>query len=170
MDSTTNRTRTVTWGDPMASANAGRTMNGLEYMRALIRGEYPTPSMAATLNFRLVEVEEGRAVFESEPGEYLYNPIGTVHGGYACSLLDSAMGCAIHSTLQVGEMWTTLELHTNFVRPISANTGLLRCEGEIIHRGRRMATAQARLLDANGKLYAHGTQTAMIFAVEAGAK
>jgi uncharacterized protein (TIGR00369 family) len=166
METTDSRTRIVTWGDPMLGPRAAPTMSGLEYMQALIRGEYPPPSMAETLNFRLIEVAEGRAVFRAETGDYLYNPIGTVHGGFACTLLDSAMGTAIYSTLAKGVGWTTLELHTNFVRPIMGDTGVLLCEGEVIHRGRRMATAQARLVDESGKLYAHGTTTAMIFTPE----
>jgi uncharacterized protein (TIGR00369 family) len=110
-----------------------------------------------------VEVEEGRVVFEVEPAEYHYNPIGAVHGGLACTLADSAMGCAVHSTLPAGVGYTTVEIKTNLLRPISVRTGTLRCEGTTIHVGGRIATAEARLTDAAGKLYAHATTTCMIF-------
>jgi uncharacterized protein (TIGR00369 family) len=156
------RTRTVSWEDPMIGANAGRTMSGLEYLQAMIRGELPRPPIAALLNFWLTEAETGRAVFVVEPGEYHYNPIGMVHGGLAATVLDSALGCAIQSMLPAGTGYTTIELHVNMLRPVTVQTGQLRCEGEIIHNGRRMATAQARLTDLNGKLYAHGTATCMI--------
>ena len=112
-------------------------------------------------------MREGRAVFECTPSEYHYNPIGVVHGGLAATLLDSALGCAVHSTLAAGAGYSTVELHVNLVRPITMQTGRMRCEAEIVHVGRSMATAQGRLTDAAGKLYAHGTTTCMIFGVDA---
>ncbi len=116
-----------------------------------------------TLDFRLVEVSEGRAVFHGEPGEFLYNPIGSVHGGYAMTLLDSAMGCAIHSTLLAGETYTTLEAKVNFIRPISTDTGPVRCEGALVHRGDRIATAEGKLIaERTGKLLAHGSTTCLV--------
>ncbi|MCY1002328.1 PaaI family thioesterase [Myxococcus sp. MISCRS1] len=157
------RTRTVTWRDYREGVTAAKTMSGLEYLRAIVRGEVPGAPIAALMGFAPVEVSEGRAVFEVEPGEYHYNPIGTVHGGLAATLLDSALGCAVHSTLPVGAGYTTLELHVNMVRAISQDTGKLTCTGEVIHVGGRVATAQARLTDASGKLYAHGTTTCMVF-------
>src|SRR5919201_2201453 len=115
------------------------------------------------MGFRGVEVAEGKAVFEGEPGEHLYNPIGSVHGGFAMALLDSAMGCAIHSTLLAGERYTTLEGKTNFVRPITVDTGRVRCEGAVIHRGATVATAEGKLVAIDtGKLLAHGTTTCLI--------
>jgi uncharacterized protein (TIGR00369 family) len=115
------------------------------------------------MNFKLDEVSEGHAVFTVEPDEYHYNPIGVVHGGLAATLLDSAMGCAVHSALPAGAGYTTLEVKINFVRAISADTGLIRGEGKLIHLGVRTATAEGRVLDSAGKLYAHGTTTCMIF-------
>ncbi len=157
------RTRTFTWDDPMRSAEAARTMSGIDFLRAMVNGEIPVPPMAMTLDFQLLEVEPGRAVFGCEPAEFHYNPIGVVHGGLASTILDSAMGCAIHSTLPAGTGYTTIELHVNLLRPLTRDIGLVRCEAEVIHLGRQVATAQGRLLDANGKLYAHGTTTCMIF-------
>jgi molybdate transport repressor ModE-like protein len=137
--------------------------SGLEFLRSMVAGKVPQPPMAATLGFRIVEAAEGRAVFEGLPEFRLYNPIGTVHGGFAAALLDSAAGCAIFSTLQKGESWTTLELKLNFVRAMSKDTGPVRAEGTIIHRGRTVATSEGTLKDRAGKLYAHATTTCMIF-------
>jgi uncharacterized protein (TIGR00369 family) len=115
------------------------------------------------MGFHLVDVENGRAAFEGTPQFSHYNPIGTVHGGLAATLLDSALGCAIFSTLAKGDTWTTLELKLNFVRPMTRDTGPVRAEGRIIHRGRTMATSEGDLKDRAGKLYAHATTTCMIF-------
>lgn len=125
-------------------------------------GELPQPAIAHTLGFRLTEVEEGRAVFEGEPAEYHYNPIGTVHAGFALTLLDSAMGCALVTTLEADTPWTTLEVKANFTRALTSETGLVRCIGSVVHRGRRVATAEARLEDASGRLHAHGTSTILV--------
>jgi uncharacterized protein (TIGR00369 family) len=115
------------------------------------------------MNIRPAEVEPGRAVFEGEPGEEHYNPIGVVHGGYAATILDSALGCAVHTTLALGEAYTTLSLEVKMVRPVTAETELVRAEAEVLYRGRRQATAQAKLTDAHtGKLLAHGSATCMI--------
>ncbi|HYL08860.1 MAG TPA: PaaI family thioesterase [Candidatus Udaeobacter sp.] len=138
-------------------------LTGLELMRALIEGRLPPPPIALTLGFRLAEVGEGRAVFVGEPGEHLYNPIGSVHGGWAMTLLDSAMGCSVHTTLAAGERYTSLEVKVNFVRPITADTGTVRCEASVVHRGGTIATAEGRLIaEATGKLLAHGTTTCII--------
>jgi uncharacterized protein (TIGR00369 family) len=110
-----------------------------------------------------VAAEPGRAVFEMEPGPQHYNPIGSVHGGIALTLLDSAMGCAVHTTLEQGDRYTTLEVKTNFVRPITSDTGVIRCEGIVLHRGARVATAEGRVTDSVGRLLAHGTTTCLIF-------
>ncbi len=116
-----------------------------------------------TMGFTLAEVAEGRAVFTGEPGEYLYNPIGAVHGGFAMALLDSAMGCAIHSTMAAGELYTTLEIKVNLTRPITVDTGTVRCEGVVVHRGGRIATAEGKLFAAeSGKLLAHGSTTCLV--------
>jgi uncharacterized protein (TIGR00369 family) len=138
-------------------------MTGLEYLRAIFEGRLPHPPMAMTLGFVGHQAEEGKAVFLSEPGEWLYNPIGVVHGGFAMTLLDSAMSCAVQTTLARGERYTTLETKVNFVRSIGSGTGPLRCEGSLVHRGRRVATAEGRLLEErSGKLLAHGTTTCLI--------
>lgn len=163
MTENNGRTRAVGWEDPMVLSEATRRMSGLEFLRAMSRGELNAPPIAELMGFALVEVEEGRAVFECVPGEHHYNPIGTVHGGLACALLDSAMGCAVHTMLPAETGYTTLELKTNFLRPVTVETGLLRCEGAAIHVGGRIATAEARLTDRAGKLHAHGTTTCMIF-------
>jgi molybdate transport repressor ModE-like protein len=139
------------------------SQTGLEFLEAMVGGQIPQAPMAATLGFRIVDVSEGRAVFEGTPEFRLYNPIGTVHGGFAASLLDSALGCAIFSTLAKGESWTTLELKLNFVRAMSKDTGPVRAEGRIIHRGRTVATSEGTLKNREGTLYAHATTTCMIF-------
>ena len=157
------RTRVVTWEDPRGLAAAARGLPGLEFLRKVASGELPRPPISALMNFGLAELSEGRAVFTVEPAEYHYNPIGVVHGGLAATLLDSAMGCAVHSTLPAGAGYTTLEVKVNFVRPLTAETGAVRCEAEVIHVGGRTATAQGRVLDAAGRLYAHATTTCIIF-------
>jgi uncharacterized protein (TIGR00369 family) len=157
------RTRTVTWKDYREGVAAAKRLSGLEYLRAMQRGELPGPPIADLMGFGPADFQEGRAVFAVDPAEYHYNPIGTVHGGLAATLLDSAMACAVHSTLPAGAGYTTLDLHVTFVRPITHDTGRLTCTGEIVHQGGRMATAQGRVTDASGKLYAHGVTTCMIF-------
>jgi uncharacterized protein (TIGR00369 family) len=159
----TTRTRQLTWQDPIPSAAAGAGMSGLDYMRALQAGEVPPPPIAVTMRITPVEVDRGRAVFEGEPGEEHYNPIGVVHGGYAATLLDSALGCAVQTTLERGVGYTTLTLETKFVRAITRDTGRVRAVAEVIHPGRRQATAEARLHAVEtGKLLAHATSTCLI--------
>jgi uncharacterized protein (TIGR00369 family) len=162
----TDRTRTITWQDPMIGANAAKTLSGLEYLNAMLRGELPPPPISQLLDFYLIEASEGRAVFVGNPSEMHYNPIGVVHGGLAATLLDSALGCAVQTLLPAGVGYTTLELHVNLVRAITIQTGQIRCESEVIHSGRTVATAQAKVTDANGKLYAHGTTTCIILRPE----
>jgi uncharacterized protein (TIGR00369 family) len=163
MGETTERSRTVAWQDPLPGADAARELSGLEYLRAIAHGDLPAPPIADLIGFEFSEIEEGRAVFECMPAEYHYNPIGTVHGGLACTLFDSAMGCAVHTMLSAGVGYTTVELKVNFLKPITAETGRLLCEGKTIHVGGRIATAEARLYDEAGKLYGHATTTCMIF-------
>jgi uncharacterized protein (TIGR00369 family) len=139
------------------------SQDGLSFLKALIARELPAPPITDTLGFTLVEVETGRAVFAGTPEFRHYNPIGTVHAGFAATLLDSAVGCAVHTTLAKGEAYTTLELKLNLVRPLTDKTGEVRAEGRVIHRGRTVATAEGTLRDAAGKLYAHATTTCMIF-------
>ncbi len=158
----TDRTRTYTWENPMLGAEAALTLSGLEYLQKVARRELPWPAIAQTMGMESMEIAEGRATFHATPQEWHYNPIGTVHGGFAATLLDSALGCSIHTTLAAGTAYTTLELHVNYIRAITAETGPMSCTGEVIHVGRTQATAQARLVDASGKLYAHGTTTCLI--------
>ena len=153
---------TVEPADPRAVAERGLRLAGRDYVNAIIDGTLPAPPIAELVGFSLVEAAPGRAVFEMTPGPQHYNPIGSVHGGIALTLLDSAMGCAVHTLLEAGVGYTTLEVKTNFVRPITADTGAIRCEGTVLHAGSRVATAEGKLTDAAGKLLAHGTTTCLI--------
>ena len=139
-----------------------RSLSGLEFLRTMAAGELPAPPIARTLGFLLVEVEPGRAVFEGRPSADLLNPLGSVHGGWPLTLIDSASGCAVHTELDAGFGYTTVETKANFVRPIAPDGGLVRCEGRVLSRGRQIATADARLISAEGKLLAHGTSTLII--------
>lgn len=156
------RTLEVNWENPVALAEAGRKMPGIDFLRAIRDGELPHPPICALLNYKLAEVEPGHAVFEATPGEQHYNPIGVVHGGLAMTLLDSAMGCAVQTQMPAGGGYTTLEAKTNLVRPITAASGKLRATGKLLHLGKRIATAEARLEDRDGKLYAHATTTCIV--------
>ena len=159
----TTRTRQLTWQDPVASAALGAGKSGLEYVRAIQAGEIPPPPIAVVMNFSIAELDEGRAVFIGEPGEEHYNPIGVVHGGYASTILDSVLGCAVHTTCPVGVGYTSQTLEVKFLRPISSDTGAVRAEANVIHRGRRNATSEARLTSVEGgKLLATGTSTCLI--------
>jgi len=160
--SSTERTRTFTWEDPTAGAKKGRTMSGLEYLRAMKNGEISAPPIAVLMDMSIAEVEQGRVVFIVEPAEYHYNPIGTVHGGLAATLLDSALGCAIHTVLPAGVGYTTLEIKVNYIRSMTRDTGKVYSEGKVIYTGGRIATAEGRITDAEGKLYAHATTTCII--------
>jgi uncharacterized protein (TIGR00369 family) len=157
-----SRTRVISWEDPMAAVETGKTISGIEYLKALQSGELPPPPIAVLMGMWITEVSEGRVVFAAEPAEYHYNPLGTVHGGVMATLLDSALGCAVQSMLPAGISYTTLELKVNYLRPITTKTGTVYCEGKIIYVGGRVATAEGRLTDAAGKLYAHGTTTCII--------
>lgn len=162
-DPDNTRRRELTWQDPIPSAAAGATMAGLDYIRAIMAAELPPPPIAVLMRIAPVDVSEGRAIFEGEPGEEHYNPIGVVHGGYASTVLDSAMGCAVHTTLPAGVAYTTLTLEVKFVRPIGRDTGVVRAEAEVTHRGRTQATVEGRLVAADsGKLLATGTSTCLI--------
>ncbi len=160
------RSRTYTWADPSRTAQAGRGMAGIDFLRAMMDGGLPVAAFQATLEFYLIEVAEGRVVFEGHPGEYLANPLGTVHGGYYAGMLDSALGCAIHSRLPAGHGYTTLEFKLNMVRALPMDGSPIRAIGEVIHPGRKIATSEARLVDVNDKLYAHATCSCLIFSGE----
>jgi len=156
------RSITVSWDDPMAAFAAGKGLNGLQYMEKLIAGEIAPPPIMKLIGYDLAEVAPGHAVFTTTPAEQHYNPIGMVHGGIAMTLLDSAMGCAVHTLLPRGVGYTTLEVKINLVRAVTRDSGPLRAIGKVIYQGRSTATAEARLEDAAGKLYAHGTTTCML--------
>jgi uncharacterized protein (TIGR00369 family) len=157
------RRRVVAWDDPTTLAAHGREMSGLDFLRAIAEGELPAPPVARLLGMRIVEVEWGVATFALTPCESLYNPIGMVHGGVTATLLDSAMGCAVHSELPAGAGYTTLELNANYLRPIVAETGSVRCRARVVHRGGTVATAEGRVWrEGDGELLAHATTTCLI--------
>ncbi|WP_296447746.1 PaaI family thioesterase [Rhodoferax sp. UBA5149] len=140
---------------------AGKT--GLEMMQAMLRGELPYPPMAQTLNFTIVEAGHGHAVFQGTPGAAHLNPMGTIHGGWFATLLDSALGCAVHTRMKSGQGYTTAELSVNIVRALTPKVTRVRAEGKVIHCGRQLATAEARLVGPDGTLYAHATTTCLVF-------
>lgn len=144
---------------------AGKT--GMEIFQAMLRGEMPHPPILATLDFLLVDVAPGMAVFQGTPGPQLLNPLGTIHGGWFATLLDSALGCAVHTMMPVGRSYTTAELSVNMVRSIPLKVPRVRAEGKVIHCGRQLATAEARLVGPDGTLYAHATITCLVFELPA---
>ena len=156
------RERTHTWEDPTPRSDRMATMSGIEVLQQVISGELPQPPMAHLMDIRLVQVDAGKAWFTGTPAEFHYNPLGTVHGGFAATLLDSAMGCAVHSTLGAGDVYTTLEFKINFLRPLTHTTGAVRGIGTVVHAGRTTALAEGRIEDAAGKLYAFATSTCLI--------
>jgi uncharacterized protein (TIGR00369 family) len=152
--------------DPVDAARTLAQLDGLSALRAMIAGELPPPPIATLLGFDLVEVDEGRVVFTAVPGPEHYNPIGMVHGGLAATLVDSAAGCAVHTTLPVGTGYTTTDVQVRFVRPITRDTGRIECIGEVVHRGRTLVTAEARVV-AGERLLAHGTASLLILPSDA---
>ncbi|MER7001652.1 PaaI family thioesterase [Dactylosporangium sp. NPDC000555] len=157
------RSRTFSWSDPMLNAAELGRRGGLELLQAMSRGELPAPPVTHLLGAGRLEAEAGRVVVTLEPQEYHYNPLGSIHGGVLATLLDTATGCAVHSTLPAGVGYTTLDLTTKFLRPASIASGVLTCEGTVISKGRRTALAQAQITDARGALVAHATSTCMLF-------
>ena len=149
--------------DGSAASTALNTLNGLEFMRAVLDGGAPAAPMATTMGFALVEVSEGRSVFRGAPGPDVYNPIGSVHGGWVGTMLDSCMGCAVHTTLAQGIGYTTLEYKVNLVRALSHETGTVDAIGTVISSGRRIAVAEGQVVDGQGNILAHGTTTCLIF-------
>jgi uncharacterized protein (TIGR00369 family) len=152
--------------DPVESARALAQLDGLSALRAILAGELPQPPIGRLLGFEPVEVEAGRVVFAADPGDEHYNPIGTVHGGLVATLIDSATGCAVHSTLPAGVGYTTTDIQVRYVRAITRDTGRILCEGTVVHRGRTLATAEARVT-AGDRLLAHGTASLLILASDA---
>jgi uncharacterized protein (TIGR00369 family) len=150
----------------VSTAPAASGLSGLDHLRAMAAGEVPPPSMAVTMGIAPVEIEYGRVVFEGTPGEQHYNPLGTVHGGWAATLLDSALGCAVQSTLEAGSGYATASLEVKYLRPISQRTGLVRAEANVVHAGRRQATAEARVTDSAGRVLATATTTCIVLRAE----
>ena len=138
---------------------------GLEIMQAMLRGELPYPTIAQTLDFTIIEATLGHAVFQGTPGAAHLNPMGTVHGGWFATLLDSALGCAVHTRMAPGQGYTTAELSVNIVRALTPKIQRVRAEGKVLHCGRQLATAEARLFGADGTLYAHATSTCLVFEI-----
>ncbi|WP_431683633.1 PaaI family thioesterase [Kitasatospora sp. KL5] len=162
-DAPSTRSRTHTWQPRPDMTPEILGMSGLEILQAAMKGTLPAASIMSTLGFRLTEVSEGLAVFEGDPGDHLLNPMGTVHGGFLATLLDSALGSAVMTRLPAGTMYTTVQLGVHMIRPVLSDTPTLRCEGRALHVGRTTATAEARIVDTlTGKLYAHGTTTCAV--------
>jgi uncharacterized protein (TIGR00369 family) len=142
-----------------------RERSGIEFLQAIMRGELPQAPIGELLDFVPIKVDTGLVVFQGTPGPQHYNPIGTVHGGYAATLLDSCVGCAVHTMLPAGKGYTTLELKINYVRALTDKTGPIRAEGKVVHLGGQVAIAEGRITDAQGKLYAHATTTCLLFPI-----
>jgi uncharacterized protein (TIGR00369 family) len=157
------RRREVSWDDPMVGAALALELSGLDYLRAIAEERIPAPPIAALLGMGIVDVQPGRVTFSLEVGEHLYNPIGSVHGGVFCALLDSAMGCAVHSTLGRGQAYTTLELKVNLVKALTVSTPSVVATGQVISAGRRVITASGEITGPDGTLYAHATTTCLAF-------
>ena len=140
-----------------------KSMSGLDLLRELIEGRLPPPPISDLMSFTIISLEKGIVVFGGTPGRQHYNPLGAVHGGYAATLLDSCMGCAVHSTLDAGLGYTTLEIKINYLRGMTDKTGPIRAEGRVLQSGRRAAMAEGRIVDGAGRLLAHGTTTCLVF-------
>jgi len=162
-DPTTQRTRTVTWQDPGPGTLQGLSMPGIEYVQAMVKGDLPGPPIAATMQFELVEVEIGRAVFTCTPDESVYNPIGAVHGGLVCTLLDSVAGCALHSTLPQGKGYTSVEIKVNYLKAVRATSGKLTAVGTLVKAGSRVGFTEGVVTDASGAVVATATSTLLVF-------
>ncbi len=160
------RKKTIAWGDPRINRrDAAAAISGLDYLRAVKDGNISPPPVAMLVGYKIFAVEDGYAAFELNPAEYHYNPFSTVHGGILTTLLDTTMTASVLSTLQQGMTCSTIEIKTNFIRPVTAKTGVLRCEARPIHIGKRLATVEGYLKDGKGRLVAHGTSTCSIFKV-----
>lgn len=166
MTKSDDRTLTVTWDDPLIGAAQLKDLSGLEFLQAIIDGSIPAPPIAKLMGFGLDYVEFGKAVFSVEPNESHYNPIGTVHGGLVCTLLDSVAGCAAQSTLPKGTAYTSLEIKVNYLRPVLASSGKLTATGTVTKPGSRAAFVDATVTDAAGKLVATASSTLLVFPIE----
>ena len=159
----TSRSRTYSWADPAALARASAGLTGLELMRKFAARELPPPPIIAMLEGSIIEADEGRVVFTLTPAEWMFNPIGCVHGGIAATILDSCMGCAVHTVLPAGTAYTTGDLHIRYLRAMTLETGPVLAEGKVVHAGRRQATAEGRLfVESTGKLIATGDTACVI--------
>lgn len=159
------RERLVTWHDPRTGAAQIPTMSGMAYIRSLIDGTVAPPPIAELMRMTLIDADVGTATFTCEPDESHYNPIGTVHGGLVCTLLDSAVGCAVQTTLPQGKGYTSIEIKVNYLRPVHAHTGTLTCVGTVTKPGSRVAFAEATVTDREGKLLATSSSTLLVFDV-----
>jgi uncharacterized protein (TIGR00369 family) len=156
------REKTITWEDPLATATAGAALPGIEFLREMAAGRIPPPPIARLMGFDLGDVSPGAVTFVGVPDESVYNPIGLVHGGYVCTMLDSALGCAVHSTLPVGVGYTSIEIKVNYLRPVHANAGEVRVNGRVTKPGRRVAFAEGEVVDAAGKTLATAQSSLLI--------
>jgi uncharacterized protein (TIGR00369 family) len=154
--------RLVEWHDPLVTAEAGQTLSGMEFLGALLRGELAPAPIAQLMKFRPVELEVGRVVFEAEPDESVYNPIGVVHGGYVATLADTVAACAVHTTLHAGQGYTSIDLNLRYLRAVTRDSGTLRAVGTIVKPGRRVAVAEAEIFDAAGRLVASATSSCLV--------
>jgi len=159
------RSRIVRWGDPIAIAEKAKTMSGIEFLRAMIDGTIAPPPIAALMRMSAVSAEVGMVTFTCEPDESMYNPIGTVHGGLVCTLLDTVLGCVTQTTLPLGQGYTSMDLTVSYLRPVSKSSGTLTAVGRIVKPGSRAAFAEGTVHDASGKLVATATSTLLVFSV-----
>ena len=157
-----NRSRRFSWSDPRITAKRGQQQSGLAYLQAIASGAAPQPPIGLALGFSLIEAERGHVVFEMIPDEFHYNPIGTVHGGLAAMLIDSASGCAVYSTLDAGVRWTTIKMSIDYLKGLSDSVGTIRCVGRTVRVGRSIGIADASVVGNDGTVYARGTTTCMI--------
>jgi len=165
MDNDKQRSRTFHWSDPAITAQHAKSMAGIDFLLAINKDEFQLPPSLLALGIPIPEVESGRVTFFFEPMEYHYNPIGCVHGGIITTILDSAMGCTVHSLLPKGSGYTTLELKVNFIKAITIQTGMLKAIGKIVHFGGKIVLVEASMIDNSGVVYAHAVSTCMIFKV-----
>lgn len=157
------RSKTVTWFDPLALAERGSHLSGIDYLQAMAAGTLPGPPIAALFGLTIAEVEPGRVSFRVTPDESAYNPIGVVHGGLVCTLLDTVVGCAVQSTLPVGTGYTSIEIKVNYLRPVTVDSGELRAIGRVTKPGRRVAFADGEVLDGKGRPVATASSSLLVF-------
>lgn len=156
------RSKTVQWHDPMITAAAGRPLSGIDFLRSIRDGVIPPPPIAVLFGMQIREVESGRVVFECEPDESAYNPSGVVHGGLVCTLADTVTGCAVHTTLEAGVAYTSIDINVSYLRPVTTTSGLLRATGRVTKPGRRVAFASAEIADQAGKIVATATSSLLV--------